>query len=43
MAVWAVAQLAPEEARNLRLRLAPAETDPDVLTEWEAAIGARQK
>ncbi len=37
VAVWAVAQLAPEEARNLRLRLAPDETDPDVLAEWEAA------
>jgi epoxyqueuosine reductase len=36
MAVWAVAQLAPDEARNLRLRLAPAETDPDVLAEWAA-------
>jgi epoxyqueuosine reductase len=36
MAVWAVAQLAPDEARNLRLRLAPHETDPDVLAEWGA-------
>jgi epoxyqueuosine reductase len=36
MAVWAAAQLAPaEEMRNLRLRHAPAETDPDVLAEWD--------
>ncbi|HXF53129.1 MAG TPA: tRNA epoxyqueuosine(34) reductase QueG [Hyphomicrobiaceae bacterium] len=34
MAVWALAQLAPEEARNLRLRLAPRERDPEVLAEW---------
>jgi epoxyqueuosine reductase len=38
MAVWAVAQLAPEEAGNLRLQLAPAESDPDVLAEWGAAV-----
>jgi len=40
MAVWALARLAPDEVGNLRLRHAPAETDPDVLAEWEAVGSA---
>jgi epoxyqueuosine reductase len=36
MAVWAAAQIAPGQLRDMRAELASLETDPGVIAEWEA-------